>query len=87
VDVPCWIDPYGIDAPPAVVKFMRKAKNGAKAQYSKCMYQELQSENCGRFCARFIDELFKYHSLQKMDKGLSEKPSGRNEKKVGAIKL
>jgi hypothetical protein len=73
-----FTDPFGISPAPPIVSFM--AKSPKLAIYSTLDYQSIDSENCGSFCAYFIDELLKGHSLQNFDKDLTSHPSQKNEK-------
>lgn len=75
-----YCDPYGISPAPPIVSFMVKSKK--PAIYSTLDYQGINSENCGSFCAYFVDELLRSRNLQDMDKGLTDHPSASNEKLV-----
>ena len=81
-----YYDPYGIYPAPEIARFMKKS--GKRCVYSMEQYQQLSSHNCGRFVIHFIDELLQRpEQWEDFDRGLTDHPSARNERVVGAIKL
>ena len=78
--VSIYYDPFGVDPPPDISKFMKRS--GKKTLYSTDDFQELTSENCGRFVALFINKMLAHQKL-----GLTDHPSTKNERIVSSIKL
>ena len=92
LDIPVYIDPYGITPPPVVREFMGRSRSRLPGVYSRAQYQSLSSDQCGEYCVLFLLELWKFRhdtltALRRLGEGMTEEPSVGNERLARQVRL
>lgn len=72
---PIYIDPFGFPPPKSIDSFL-----GKNYLYNTRQYQELTSEQCGKFCYYFLKKFLEGEDIRKvLGSGLTVRPSLKNE--------